>query len=316
MLPENSEYPKPQPDTQSPKIESQPDQPSSGNIESMPVSMQGDVVTQSEYPEYDDAYPFVQKRRIGGWTDDDIAGISLSGCLSVVILTVIWTAIYIGNAISPDVTETSGRTLGETDNMFLIGTLVISFVGFMGSAYFFGIRNHPKKWQSVGFKAVSVKWILASIAIGVLFMPLNIGITVALNEVLDLSVLVAEPNADSDSLSIEEQIIEESTPTELILLFVLAAILIPIAEEVFFRGILYRWLRVRAGLWLGLGISAVVFGSLHLGPQVLSISILGAIMAVVYERSKSLWTAITIHATNNALALILTFSGLLTDLNV
>lgn len=316
MLPENSEYPKPQPNAQSPKIDLPSDQSLSDNVE-QPISTQnGDVVTQSEY---DDVNPFMQKRRIGGWTDDDIAGISLSGCLSVVILTVIWTAIYLGNAISPDVTETSGRTLGETDNMFLIGALVISFVGFMGSAYFFGIRNHPKKWQSVGFKAVSVKWILASIAIGVLFMPLNIGITVTLTEMLDLSALIAEPTDDPDnpdSLSAEEMIIEESTPTELIVLFILAAILIPIAEEVFFRGILYRWLRVRAGLWMGLGISAVVFGSLHLGPQVLSISILGAIMAVVYERSKSLWTAITIHATNNALALILTFSGLLTDLNV
>ena len=314
MLPENSEYSKPQSDGQSPKVDPELGQSSLNNVES--ISAHNEVATQSEYTDYDDAYPFVQKRRIAGWTDDDIAGISLSGCLSVVILTVIWTIIYLGNAVSPDVTETSGRTLGESDNMFLIGTLAISFIGFMGSAYFFGIRNHPKKWQSVGFKSVSIKWILASIAIGVLFMPLNIGITVTLTEVLDFSSFMVESVDDSDALSAEDAIIEESTPTELMILFILAAILIPIAEEVFFRGILYRWLRVRAGLWMGLGISAVVFGSLHLGPQVLSISILGAIMAVVYERSKSLWTAITIHATNNALALILTFTGLLTDLNV
>lgn len=88
-----------------------------------------------------------------------------------------------------------------------------------------------------------------------------------------------------------------------ILLIVFAA---PIAEEVCFRGLLFGGIRTRLPLWAAALAAGAVFGLLHYTtgwsavPQLIA---LGAILAVVYEKSDSIWAPIIMHAINNSVAL-------------
>lgn len=88
-----------------------------------------------------------------------------------------------------------------------------------------------------------------------------------------------------------------------ILLIVIAA---PIAEEVCFRGLLFGGIRTRLPLWAAALAAGAVFGLLHYStgwstvPQLIA---LGAILAVVYEKSDSIWAPIIMHAINNSVAL-------------
>jgi uncharacterized protein len=84
-----------------------------------------------------------------------------------------------------------------------------------------------------------------------------------------------------------------------------AAVVAPIAEELFFRGFLYAGLRDRWGLGAGLIVSSVLFGLIHLTPGViLPIILMGAIFAVLFELTDSVWPPILLHALVNGLAVV------------
>lgn len=77
-------------------------------------------------------------------------------------------------------------------------------------------------------------------------------------------------------------------------------IVAPIAEEAFFRGVVFNaWLREAGRRWAYWG-SAILFGVIHLNlVAFLPIVVLGLILAAVYDRTRNLWAPITVHAVFN-----------------
>jgi membrane protease YdiL (CAAX protease family) len=89
----------------------------------------------------------------------------------------------------------------------------------------------------------------------------------------------------------------------------LIAVAAPIAEEVFFRGMLFGGLRRRLSTLPAAAISALVFGGLHAATGITAVPPLiafGFVLALLYERTGSLAPCIAAHALNNALALAVT----------
>ncbi len=83
-----------------------------------------------------------------------------------------------------------------------------------------------------------------------------------------------------------------------------AVIAAPVLEEFLFRGIVQQNLVrfVRYPL-LGIFISSLIFGLIHIVPQqVLFATLLGFVIGVVYYLSKSLMTVVLIHFVNNGVA--------------
>jgi membrane protease YdiL (CAAX protease family) len=93
-------------------------------------------------------------------------------------------------------------------------------------------------------------------------------------------------------------------------------ILAPVAEELFFRGLLLR------GLWRSFGsrtailVSAVVFGLSHFaGPTVqtvlpiLATTALGLVLGWVFLRTRNLAVPVMVHVLQNALAVGLVLGG-------
>ena len=87
---------------------------------------------------------------------------------------------------------------------------------------------------------------------------------------------------------------------DMILFFVVGVLVAPIAEEVFFRGILYRYFR-RWGAFAALVLSTFLFVLPHLGTSGLPITqvVGGILFAVAYEKEGSLMVPIIIHASGN-----------------
>jgi membrane protease YdiL (CAAX protease family) len=89
-----------------------------------------------------------------------------------------------------------------------------------------------------------------------------------------------------------------------ILLIVLIA---PFVEEVCFRGMLFGGFRTRFNLPVAAIGAGLVFGLLHYSTGITAVPqliVLGAIFAVVYEKTESIWPPIIFHVFNNAYALV------------
>jgi membrane protease YdiL (CAAX protease family) len=82
--------------------------------------------------------------------------------------------------------------------------------------------------------------------------------------------------------------------------------LVPVAEELFFRGMLYAWLRSRMGLTAAVAVDAILFGAAHGQAALLApLAVVGAGLCLLYERSATLWVPALAHAAVNAVALAL-----------
>ncbi len=93
------------------------------------------------------------------------------------------------------------------------------------------------------------------------------------------------------------------------LLFLLAVV-VPIGEEVFFRGLVYGGLRSRWGTAVATLASAVFFSAVHVQViHALPILLLGVILAALYERTGSLLPPIVAHGVNNIIAVVSVWRG-------
>jgi membrane protease YdiL (CAAX protease family) len=77
----------------------------------------------------------------------------------------------------------------------------------------------------------------------------------------------------------------------------------PVIEEFFFRGFVFQALRTRLGVLGGALVSGLIFGAVHFKPEFLvPLAILGTALALLFNKTGSLWPCILAHAINNAIA--------------
>jgi len=100
---------------------------------------------------------------------------------------------------------------------------------------------------------------------------------------------------------IHELILQEQRPAVLALTMLLACVVGPLAEEFFFRGMLYPAIRQRSSRLTAMLASAAVFSLIHtnlLG--FLPIMVLGCLLADLYERTGSLSSPLFVHVVHNS----------------
>lgn len=87
-------------------------------------------------------------------------------------------------------------------------------------------------------------------------------------------------------------------------------ITVPIAEELLFRGAIYGALKKGMAKPIALILQAVIFGVMH-GNMIQGIYAfaLGVVLALIYERTKSIWAPILMHMLVNGISSILSEIG-------
>lgn len=91
----------------------------------------------------------------------------------------------------------------------------------------------------------------------------------------------------------------------------LIAVLVPIVEELFFRGMLYPLLRRRLAAPLAIAINAAIFAAVHAIPLLMpGLFVIGLCLAFLRERSGSVLPGMLYHAMQNGLAMLAIYAAL------
>lgn len=102
----------------------------------------------------------------------------------------------------------------------------------------------------------------------------------------------------------ETMVTKESVPG-IVLELLVVAVLVPVAEEFAFRGVIASRLR-RHGMAFGVVGSALIFGMAHLDfPTVVFATICGFVFGFLYLKTRNLWLTIAIHALNNGISILM-----------
>jgi membrane protease YdiL (CAAX protease family) len=92
------------------------------------------------------------------------------------------------------------------------------------------------------------------------------------------------------------------------LAFIGLVILPPLAEEMLFRGFLYRGLAKKWPKILAAIFASVLFAVVHFQWNVgVDVFVLSMVMIFLYEKTKNLWVCVGLHALKNAVAFLVLF---------
>lgn len=180
---------------------------------------------------------------------------------------------------------------------YAVAVLALQGVVMLLCIYLFGMLRQRLGWQQFGFIPVSWQWIGRALGLTLL---IRVGVTLLALALAPLGIVSQQASAFAPA--------GFSWPGAIgMLLF--GGIVVPLAEETFFRGMLYRWLRSRWSMRVAALVSSLLFAVIHLElATVIPAFFIGLVCAVSFERSRSLWTPILIHCANNLIAIGLLYA--------
>ncbi|MGB0371302.1 MAG: lysostaphin resistance A-like protein [Opitutales bacterium] len=112
-------------------------------------------------------------------------------------------------------------------------------------------------------------------------------------------------NEELESQAIVTTVSGSQDLVPIVILTLLGIIMAPIAEELFFRGSIYRFLRDTSGKAKGAAISALIFAIMHANMKaMIPLFVVGICLAWVYERRGNIWAPIAFHMAFNTQSFI------------
>jgi len=196
----------------------------------------------------------------------------------------------------------------EEDLASIIASAVAALV-IVGVLLFWLQRYHPTWREAIGFPTRIWRELRAGLLFGLALYPM---ILFVIGGVLSL-LLRAISGHD---VSAPEQVSTHLPAYGTAITVAYALVIAPTGEELFFRGILFRSLRQRYGLMVGLIASGLAFGLIHYIPGAWQDSVLlmgvmvftGVALAWFYERRDNLVANIVAHMTFNVIGLTLIYA--------
>lgn len=221
----------------------------------------------------------------------------------IVCMVLLAAAVVLSGTIGLGWLVSSGEEAGRGGAFDLIyGVLALEVVAIFAAVSLFAKRRRRLSWADIGLRPPSGRIVRRAIIGGLLcfvvLTPIMAGV----------SSLLGEPGVSPQAPFVVGQ---GFTVPRYIAILLLGGGLIPLAEEVFFRGIVYQWMRKHWGPAASVMASAVVFGAAHAVFPLVAITafLVGLVLALVYERSGTLWASVIVHAVFNSVSLSVMFLG-------
>jgi len=188
-----------------------------------------------------------------------------------------------------------------TDNPILYNYLAYAllFCPLIAVSVWFIPHRHGRGWGELGLRWGRPGKTLAYGGLGALTaMAMSYGIFFLIFLIFYLITGRAPISAESERL-------QDLGSGYLILVLLVVVVLAPIFEELFFRGLFYPALRRRLGPTSAIILNGAIFGILHFQPLfMISLVLVGIVLAYLYEKTDSLAAPMIAHALYNLVVII------------
>ncbi len=156
--------------------------------------------------------------------------------------------------------------------------------------------------RALGLRRFSLWQGAAGLALGILAIYLASNLYATIAQALHVTI---QTNVDQ----LQQQ--AASAPWTTLTTLMVAVIVAPFCEEIFFRGYFFQGLRLRLPIWAAIVVSSVIFGLAHGSPGSLALLIvIGVLLAILRWRTRSLWPGMALHMFNNFLGALIIFQSL------
>jgi membrane protease YdiL (CAAX protease family) len=178
--------------------------------------------------------------------------------------------------------------------------ITLEIVGFGGAVGLVGLIRRMIWSKAAYLRSMASGWWLSSFFIGLVCIPV-VNYVAFLTQQLLGQELEANPQLDI-------VVPEGFSWLGLVGMAILIGLLVPFVEELFFRGVLFTWLRQHWSFLPAALLTSLLFGLMHGEPFLIAgTAVLGFVSAWVMEKSGSLWAAVMIHALNNSVNVVLAY---------
>ena len=172
----------------------------------------------------------------------------------------------------------------------------VSAAGLLATLWLF-LKSRKLRFKNLGFKKPKLQdfgWL--AVAVFVYYILLIITVTIASN----VPGFNAEQAQDVGFAAV--------SGWQLVLAFIGLVILPPLAEEMLFRGFMYRGLATKWPKIIAALVTSALFGLVHFQWNVaLDVFVLSLVLIALYEKTKNLWMCVGLHAIKNFLAFLALF---------
>ncbi|MFQ5776234.1 MAG: lysostaphin resistance A-like protein [Kiloniellaceae bacterium] len=213
-------------------------------------------------------------------------------------------AVRLAAAVVAGAVRPGAAADGDGDRVLImtLGLLLFQTAVMLGAIHALVIRKYALSWADLGLRPAARRWYGRAVVIAILLLP-----AVALVNALILK-FADQPFENPQIYAIAPA---GFSWFAVLAMTVMAGIVAPFAEEVAFRGLLFPWLRERLGVPGAAVASGVCFAALH-GVILLipALTVIGIALALVYQRSGSLWPAVVTHGVFNIVMITALYAAL------
>lgn len=229
------------------------------------------------------------------WTMKDVYKVFVATFIIEMIIFIFLNLLGIGDYLRHFSSNDYIKTL------VLFGLYILQIAGMIIPLWYFAIRKQKITPLSFGFRWIGTFKTVAWVIMSYIFY-LGLG----------FFLIVLFYNLGIDAFGFEPQqsifdIFGNHIPG-LIATFVIAVILAPLVEEIYFRGFVLQTLAKVVSPFWGVVLTALIFAAVHFQfRSIMPLLILSLILNILYLRTKSIWPGIVFHIFNNFIALTIMY---------
>jgi hypothetical protein len=205
---------------------------------------------------------------------------------------------FVGSLVASTLVRSEAMIGPHRQYVMLLQLAVMAFA-MLGAIYLVPIRRSGMSWADLGYAPCDPAWIRRAVLLAFVLVPALMIFGYAVRHMM--------PKADgSDVVAMIAPAGFSWVVAATIVLY--AGILNPLAEELFFRGLLYGWLRRHLGMTGAALVAAGAFALLHRQVDAVIVAFFTALLLTwLYEKSGSLLPSIALHQAINTTQIVLVY---------